>query len=58
MGAYAEKAGKQKRAGKNKEKKHGGWARFCGVVRILDSRWFAAVLAVLWSAAACGKEQK
>lgn len=51
MGAYAKKAEKKKQAEKSRKKKRGGWARFCRIVKILDSRWFAAVLTILWSAA-------
>lgn len=57
MGIHAKKPEGRKQARKNGKKKS-GWACFYRVVKILDSRWFAAVLAIAWSAAAYGKERK
>ncbi len=53
--------GKKKVSGQPKKRKKGkqvkrGW--FHKLVRILNSRWFAAAVALVWSAAARGKERK
>lgn len=56
MGTHVKKTAVKKPTKKNKKKS--GWARFCRVIKILDSRWFAAALAIVGGIAAYGKERK